>query len=297
MQNSMTSFRHQQAAAAAGIIASSSYGQANSSSNQLAGQKSSLLNIGTQQGSFSHLGLNRITSMELLKETVDDEEQKDLEDLYLLWDEAILLYEQEEFPADYSELNRTVENWYVYRELISKRLETIFDMLEEQAALLENLADAEVIEEGEDESSEEEDMDGNRRGSNKYQIIQQKKQQYLQQLEEGDEESISQPPSNSKNAPKSLQRKKSSMQSMRGGLVDDEPLYDEEDGLLYHHDSEEEEAAVKGLLSDDEEVEEEFVSGMKGLLSDDEDDDILHARKLSTSKQKNDSDNPHKKFK
>ena len=63
--------------------------------------------------------------MELLKETVDEEEQKDLEELYVLWDEAIALYEQEEFPGDYEQLNTTAENWYVYRELISKRLEII----------------------------------------------------------------------------------------------------------------------------------------------------------------------------
>lgn len=294
MQNSMSSFRHQQAAAAAGIIASSSYGQAYSSSNQLMGQKSTLMNIGTQHGSFSHLGLNRIATMELLKETVDDEEQKDLEDLYLLWDEAILLYEQEEFPADYSELNRTVENWYVYRELISKRLEIIFDMLEEQAAILENLADAEVIEEGEDESSDEDENDANR---NKYQIIQQNKKQYLQQLDEGDEESVSPQANFSNNAPKSLQRKTASLQSVQKGLIEDEnddEFHDEEEGLLYHHNSDDDETGERGLLSDDEEGEETVV---RGLLSDDEDDKILHPRKLSSSMQKYDSENPQKKFK
>jgi hypothetical protein len=39
--------------------------------------------------------------MELIKETVDIEEQNDLEELYFLWDEAIQLYELEEFPGDY----------------------------------------------------------------------------------------------------------------------------------------------------------------------------------------------------
>ena len=43
--------------------------------------------------------LTKITTMELIKETVDDEEKKDLEELYFLWDEAIQLYELEEFPG------------------------------------------------------------------------------------------------------------------------------------------------------------------------------------------------------
>ena len=43
--------------------------------------------------------LSKITTMELIKETVDEEEKKDLEELYFLWDEAIQLYEIEEFPG------------------------------------------------------------------------------------------------------------------------------------------------------------------------------------------------------
>lgn len=46
-------------------------------------------------------GLAKISTMELIKETVDKEEQNDLEELYFLWDEAIQLYEMEEFPGDY----------------------------------------------------------------------------------------------------------------------------------------------------------------------------------------------------
>jgi hypothetical protein len=46
-------------------------------------------------------GLAKISTMELIKETVDIEEQNDLEELYFLWDEAIQLYELEEFPGDY----------------------------------------------------------------------------------------------------------------------------------------------------------------------------------------------------
>jgi hypothetical protein len=46
-------------------------------------------------------GLAKISTMELIKETVDQEEQSDLEELYFLWDEAIQLYEIEEFPGDY----------------------------------------------------------------------------------------------------------------------------------------------------------------------------------------------------
>jgi hypothetical protein len=110
-------------------------------------------------------GLNKITTMELMKETVDEEERQDLEELYYLWDEAIALYESEEFPGDYDELNMQVENWYAYRGLVSQRLEVIVKFLQEQLDILEQLdelADEQVIEEDDDEDDHiEKDFDEN----------------------------------------------------------------------------------------------------------------------------------------
>lgn len=101
-------------------------------------------------------GLNKISTMELIKETVDIEEQNDLEELYFLWDEAIQLYELEEFPGDYDELNKSAENWYTYRGLVTQRLEVVARTLHERD--YESLIDGqEVIEEGE-ESDEEENV-------------------------------------------------------------------------------------------------------------------------------------------
>ena len=103
-------------------------------------------------------GLAKISTMELIKETVDKEEQNDLEELYFLWDEAIQLYELEEFPGDYELLNRAAENWYTYRGLVTQRLEVVARTLHERdyESLLEG---QEVIEEGE-ESDEEEEEEG-----------------------------------------------------------------------------------------------------------------------------------------
>jgi hypothetical protein len=109
-------------------------------------------------------GLNKITTMELMKETVDEEERQDLEELYYLWDEAIALYESEEFPGDYDELNTQVENWYAYRGLVSQRLEVIVKFLQEQLDILEELdelADEQVIEEDDDEGLVDKDFDEN----------------------------------------------------------------------------------------------------------------------------------------
>ena len=50
----------------------------------------------------------------------------------MLWDEAIHLYEAEEFPGDYDELNVEVENWYTYRSILSERLELVLQMLAEK---------------------------------------------------------------------------------------------------------------------------------------------------------------------
>eukprot|EP01038_Epipyxis_sp_PR26KG_P005766 gene5766-7962_t len=70
-------------------------------------------------------------SIILLRELIDEEEQRDLEELYLLWDEAIQLYEVEQFPGDYEKLNNEVENWYTYRQLISERLEIVMKVVDE----------------------------------------------------------------------------------------------------------------------------------------------------------------------
>eukprot|EP01033_Poteriospumella_lacustris_P015768 gene15768-11288_t len=80
---------------------------------------------GFTQSFFNRHGLNKVNTMDLMKQTADEDEIQDMEDLFHLWDEAILLYEQEEFPGDYELLNRQVENWYTYRNLVSQRLETI----------------------------------------------------------------------------------------------------------------------------------------------------------------------------
>jgi hypothetical protein len=99
-------------------------------------------------------GLVKISTMELIKETVDEEERQDLEELYYLWDEAITLYENEEFPGDYEELNSEVENWYAYRGLVSKRLEVIVKFLQEQLEMLDDLIDEEVEDDFDDDEGE-----------------------------------------------------------------------------------------------------------------------------------------------
>jgi hypothetical protein len=101
--------------------------------------------------------LNKISTMDLIKETVDEEERQDLEELYYLWDEAITLYESEEFPGDYQDLNQQVENWYAYRGLVSKRLEVIVKFLQDQIEMLDDLIDEQVEEEEYDEEDDEGD--------------------------------------------------------------------------------------------------------------------------------------------
>lgn len=113
---------------------------------------------GLTQSFFNKHGLNKIGTMDLMKETADEEEVQDLEDLFHLWDEAILLYEQEEFPGDYELLNVQVENWYTYRNLVSQRLETIVSMINDQEELLDNLGDVHVEEEeGGDDNDDNDD--------------------------------------------------------------------------------------------------------------------------------------------
>lgn len=107
--------------------------------------------LNASSNTLGKLGLTKISTMELIKETVDEEEQKDLEDLFHLWDEAINLYETEQFPGDYEKLNNEVENWYAYRGLVSQRLDIIDRMLEEQARFIDEIGADEVIEEGSDE--------------------------------------------------------------------------------------------------------------------------------------------------
>eukprot|EP00981_Chlorochromonas_danica_P004747 scaffold954_cov173-Ochromonas_danica.AAC.33 len=128
--------------------------QANKSSPHLR----QLLNANASTSSLSSMatsphGLAKISTMELMKQTVDIDEQKDLEDLFHLWDDAIQLYEKEEFPGDYEELNIDVENWYAYRGLVSQRLELIVEFLEEQEQLMNEIGAQEVIEEGDDEDN------------------------------------------------------------------------------------------------------------------------------------------------
>ncbi len=121
---------------------------------KLAGASSSSQNLSLMNAStntLSKLGLSKIATMDLIKETVDEEEQKDLEDLFHLWDEAIHLYEQEQFPGDYEKLNNEVENWYAYRGLVSQRLEIVMKMLDDQLAFLDDIGAQEVIEEDDDE--------------------------------------------------------------------------------------------------------------------------------------------------
>ena len=111
--------------------------------------------------------LRQISTMELIKETVDPEEQKDLEELYFLWDEAIQLYEVEEFPGDYEVLNKDAENWYTYRGLVAQRLEVVARTLYEMSAWEGEMGDGSlVIEEG-SESGEDEsrtDIEAGRAG-------------------------------------------------------------------------------------------------------------------------------------
>lgn len=97
-----------------------------------------------QNHNSSMQGLNKISTMELIKQNVDEEEIQDLEDLFHLWDEAIYLYEEETFPGDYLQLSEQVENWYAYRGLVSQKLELMINTLNEQMSLLEELADQNV---------------------------------------------------------------------------------------------------------------------------------------------------------
>lgn len=122
--------------------------------SKLAGASASTQNLSLMNASsntLNKLGLSKIATMDLIKETVDEEEQKDLEDLFHLWDEAIHLYEQEQFPGDYEKLNNEVENWYAYRGLVSQRLEIVMKMLDDQLAFLDDIGAQEVIEEDDDE--------------------------------------------------------------------------------------------------------------------------------------------------
>lgn len=91
---------------------------------------------------------------------MDQEEREELQELYLLWDEAIHLYEAEEFPGDYDKLNVDVENWYTYRSILSERLELVLQLLAEKQFFDFNQIEAvEVIEEDDDEKEDDEDED------------------------------------------------------------------------------------------------------------------------------------------
>ena len=97
---------------------------------------------------------------------MDQEEREELQELYLLWDEAIHLYEAEEFPGDYDKLNVDVENWYTYRSILSERLELVMQLLAEKQFDFSQIEAAEVIEEDDDEKEDdEEDVDGHDGGS------------------------------------------------------------------------------------------------------------------------------------
>lgn len=106
--------------------------------------------------------IDKFTSFKVLRETIDPEEQDDLENLYLLWDEAIQLFEDGQFPGDQDDLMNDVENWYTYRGLISERLELVMNILAEKQFDFEQL-DAEAIAEVEEEdfdSDGSKEMDG-----------------------------------------------------------------------------------------------------------------------------------------
>eukprot|EP01037_Dinobryon_pediforme_P039225 gene39225-47700_t len=100
---------------------------------------------------------DRFTSFRVLKETVDQEERDELQELYLLWDEAIHLYEAEEFPGDYEQLNKDVESWYTYRSILSERLELVMHLLAEKQFDFSQIEAAEVIDEDYEEEEEEEE--------------------------------------------------------------------------------------------------------------------------------------------
>lgn len=123
---------------------------------QTSGNKSThnLLNSST---SSLTSGLVKVSTMELMKQAVDVDEQKDLEDLFHLWDDAIQLYEKEEFPGNYEQLNVEVENWYAYRGLVSQRLELIVQFLQEQEQLMQEIGGQEVIEEGDEDYDDDEE--------------------------------------------------------------------------------------------------------------------------------------------
>lgn len=118
-------------------------------------QKNAAMNSAQENqnnNSMLSMGISKINTMDLIRETVDTDEQNDLEELYLLWDEAIQLYEMEQFPGDYEKLNMTVENWYTYRGLVTERLELVVGFLHDQD--LDSLIENSLIEE-EGESDEE----------------------------------------------------------------------------------------------------------------------------------------------
>jgi hypothetical protein len=96
----------------------------------------------------------------VLKETVDHAERDELQELYLLWDEAIHLYESEEFPGDYEFLNQDAENWYLYRSILSERLELVMQLLAQKHFDFSEIEAAEVIEEDDDEEGGEDGEDG-----------------------------------------------------------------------------------------------------------------------------------------
>ena len=88
---------------------------------------------------------------------MDQEERDELQELYLLWDEAIHLYEAEEFPGDYEQLNKDVESWYTYRSILSERLELVMHLLAEKQFDFSQIEAAEVIDEDYEEEEEEEE--------------------------------------------------------------------------------------------------------------------------------------------
>lgn len=83
----------------------------------------------------SETALKNITTMDVIKDTADEDERNDLEELFLLWDEAIKLYEVEEFPGDPEKLNDQAENWYTYRQATYDRLQDVLDILDSQNVL------------------------------------------------------------------------------------------------------------------------------------------------------------------
>lgn len=117
--------------------------------------------------------IHKVNTMELIKATADEDEQKDLEILYKLWDNAISLFENNLFPCfewEYEALyhggeidkkilsnkkikyflHKDVENWYAYRGLVWQRMHIVTQLIIEKAKendMLNELIDEEVDEE------------------------------------------------------------------------------------------------------------------------------------------------------